>query len=145
MSMEMRVFFAGPIPTAQALERTMAEIGLSFRITDHVSLGDHSGFLPMTYGSGEDLDETGVEVYSDPAAPDIEDLGITGVDPAFVEQLSFRWGGDMMACVAAEALAAAIAKITGGIVYEDTEGVLKTTTEAIALAHTNLAYALKKR
>jgi hypothetical protein len=98
MSMEMRVFFAGPIPTAQALERTMAEIGLSFKITEHVSLGDHSGFLPMTYGLGEDLDETGVEVYSDPAAPDIEDLGITGVDPAFVEQLSFRWGSDMMAC-----------------------------------------------
>jgi hypothetical protein len=143
MSMEMRVFFVGPVPTAEALERTMVEIGLPFRITDHVSLGDHSGFLPMTYGSGNDQEETGVEVYSDPAGPDIDDLGITGVDPTFVNQVSFRWGGDMMACVAAEALAAAIAKLTGGIVYEDTEGVLKTTPEAIALAHTNLAYALK--
>ena len=92
---------------------------------------------------GDDALETGTEVYFDPTASTIEEFGIGGVDPSFKTEISFRFGGDMMECVAAEALAAAIAKLTSGIVYEDQEGVLKTVDEAIALAHANLAHALK--
>lgn len=141
MSMEMRVYFSGSPPMCAAIEAAMAEIGLPFKITSHVALDKHSGYLPMTYGSGNDAPETGVEVYFDPKASTIEEFGLEGVDPTFKSEISFSWGGDMMECASAEALAAAIAKLTGGIVYEDTEGTFKTLDEAITLARANLAYA----
>lgn len=142
MSMEMRVYFAGQPPSCEAIERTMAEIGLPFKISEHVTIENHAGFLPMTCGEGDDAQETGTEVYFDAAASTIEEFGLTGVDPAFQTEVSFRWGGDMMHCASAAALAAAIAKLTNGIVYEDSEGVLLSVDEAIALAQTNLAAAL---
>ena len=143
MSMEMRVYFAGSPPSCEAVENAMAAIDLPFKITEHVDLAKHSGYLPMKYGTGDDAHDTGTEVYFDAKASTIEEFELKGVDPSFTTEISFSFGRDMMECVAAEALAAAIAKLTGGIVYEDTEGVLKTVDEAIALAHANLPAALK--
>ena len=57
--MEMRVYFAGKPPSCAAIDGTLAQIGLPFRITEPVSLENHSGYLPMTYGEGDDALETG--------------------------------------------------------------------------------------
>jgi hypothetical protein len=142
MSMEMRVYFAGLPPTCAAIEHAMVTLDLPFKIIGHVDLTKHSGYLPMVYGAGDDAIETGTEVYFDGSASTIAEFDLKGVAPSFKTELSFRWGGDMMECACAEALAAAVAKITGGIVYEDAEGVLKNVDEAVALARTSLTQAL---
>jgi hypothetical protein len=116
MSMSMRVYFKGPIPTTTAIEQTMAEAGLPFRITEGRPIEGHTGYLPMTFGEGDDEIETGSEVSTYAGAPTIAEIGITGVDPTFNQEIAFDFSA-MMECVAAEALAAAIAQLTGGIVY----------------------------
>jgi hypothetical protein len=143
MSAEMRVYFAGPPPACAAIEAAMAELDLPFKITEHVDLAKQSGYLPMTHGTGDDEQDTGTEVYFDSTAATIAEFELKGVDQSFTSELSFRWGGDLLECACAEALAAAVAHLTGGIVYEDTEGAFKTLPEAIALAKANLAEALK--
>lgn len=123
MSMEMRVFFAGELPTPAVLNAAMQALGLEVSVGDEeIPLDRYRGFMPMAYGAGEDADESGSEVYVGVASEAIADLGITGVDPALDREVSFRWGGDLMECACANAVAAAIARITGGTIYDDEAG-----------------------
>jgi hypothetical protein len=142
MSMEMRVYFAGKPPSCEALEHTLIELGLPFKITEHVDLEKHGGYLPMIYGEGDDAVETGAEVDFYPGAPTISELNVEGVDPSCQSEIAFRTGGDIMEAAAAGALAAAIAQITGGVVYDDSEGALQPLEEATQIARTNLADGL---
>ena len=47
MSMEMRVFFAGPLSPAAAINDAMQQLGLSFAITDTAVDFSLGGFMPM--------------------------------------------------------------------------------------------------
>jgi hypothetical protein len=136
MSMEMHVFYRGKLPTKTAINRAMKELGLPLTITDATRpLEDHIGFMPMR-GRGED---TGVEfdVWSDPAA--LREINAEGVDPSLDRTANFRWGGDMMELLSAQAVAAAVAKLTGGIVYEAEGGNLQSLDEAIGAARQTLS------
>jgi hypothetical protein len=135
MSMEMRVFFAGPLPTLAAVTQSMQQLGLNFAITDQELGPDNSGYMPMSYGNGHDARETGVEVHVGSAVESIADLGIEGIDPKLNNEISFRWGGDAMEGACAEALAAAIATLTGGVILEDQEGIIISVETAIGYCH----------
>ena len=118
--MEMSVFFAGPIPTTAAVTQTMQQLGLNFAITDHQNGFDAArGFMPMSYGKGADALDVGVEVYMGSARDRVDALGIEGVDPKFNNEISFRWSSRLMGGACAEALAAAIATLTHGVIWED--------------------------
>jgi hypothetical protein len=136
MSMEVTVFFAGPLPTPAAVTKAMQQLGLDFAITDHQSGFDSGGgFMPMSYGAGEDVQETGVEVRMGSARETIDDLGLEGIDPNLDNEIWFRWGGDAMQGACAEALAAAIASLTGGVIWDDSEGVIISVEAAVEYCH----------
>jgi hypothetical protein len=136
MSMEMTVFFAGALPTPVAVTQSVQQLGLDFAIADHHSGFDSGGgFMPMSYGRGEDAYETGVEVYVGCARETIDELGIEGIDPKLNNEIWFRWGGDVMEGACAMALAAAIATLTGGVIWEDSEGVIISVETAVKYCH----------
>jgi hypothetical protein len=136
MSMEMRVFFAGPMPTPVAVTQSMQRLGLNFAITDRqCEFEAYGGFMPMSSGEGADAHETGVEVYAGSARETIDDLGIEGIDPKLNNEISFRWCGDLMEGACAAALAAAIATLTGGVMWDDSEGVIISVETALEYCH----------
>jgi hypothetical protein len=136
MSMETHVFFRGALPNAAQLQQTMQDLGFPFTIDEAVvSLEEQNGYMPMLRGD----EETGVEfdVYTD--REDFEAFDLVGVDRKDFERIAnFRWGGDFGEAVAALCSAAALAKLVGGVVYDEAEDRLMNVEEAVALAHENL-------
>jgi hypothetical protein len=133
--METHVFFRGALPSKAAVTRAMKELGLPFSIAPPAgSLEAQSGFLPMKL-RGE---ETGVEfdVYGDHAA--VEEFADAGVDPGFERRASLRWGGDLQEAVAGMCIAAALAKLLDGVVFDEAEDRLLSVDDAIAVARQNL-------
>ncbi len=140
MSMETHVFFRGKLPSKAALSRAMKELGLPFSITPATgSLEAQEGFMPMKL-RGE---ETGVEfdVYGDHAA--VEEFADAGVDQSFERRASLRWGGDFEEAVSGMCIAAALAKLVGGVVFDEAEDRLLSVDDAIAVARQNLEVLLK--
>ena len=136
MSMEMHVFFHGELPTREALTATMQELGFPFAIEPQDELLDeHAGFMPMTYRGIE----TGVEfdVWSNRA--DIEEIAGADIDSSFDRMANFRWGSVPLEGAAGYCVAAAIAKLTGGVTFDDVEGRTLTVDETL-----NVARALLK-
>src|SRR5882762_5901660 len=121
MSTETHVFFRGKLPTKAALSRAMKELGFPFSIKPATgSLEQQSGFMPMLLRR----EETGVEfdVYNDHAA--VEELVDEGVDQSFERRASFRWSGDFQEAVAGMCAAAALARLTSGVVFDEAEDKL---------------------
>jgi hypothetical protein len=128
MSMELHVFFRGSLPAVASLNAAMKELELPLSIKSRGSLDRHEGFLPMTWRR----EETGVEfdVYSDRAA--LDEIRPAGVDPKLDRSANFRWGGDAIELLAAQSLAAAIAKLTNGIVIDPEGGGTLSLDELVA-------------
>jgi hypothetical protein len=118
----------------------MKELGFPFSIMPSTgSLERQSGFIPMKR-RGE---ETGVEfdVYSDHAA--VEEFADVGVDAGFERRASLRWGGDFQEAVAGMSIAAALATLMNGVVFDEAEDRLLSVDDAIALARKNLQELVK--
>jgi hypothetical protein len=140
MSMETHVFFRGKLPSKAGLTHVMKELGLPFSITPATgSLESHFGYMPMKL-RGE---ETGVEfdVYGDHAA--VEEFADAGVDAGFERRASLRWGGDFQEAVAGMSIAAALATLMNGVVFDEAEDRLLSADEALALARQNLQTLIK--
>jgi len=135
MSTETHVFFRGKLPSKSALTRAMKELGFPFSINPSTgSLEQQSGFMPMRLRR----EETGVEfdVFSDSAA--VQEFASKGVDPSFERRASFRWSGDAEEAAAGLCAAAALAKLTNGVVFDEGEDRLLSADDAITLAKRNL-------
>jgi hypothetical protein len=133
--METHVFFRGAAPSKASLARALRELGFPLNIAGAKgSLEQHRGFLPMRL-RGE---ATGVEfdIVDDAAA--IAEFSAPGVDARFERRASFRWSSDDKQAVAGLCGAAALAKLTQGVVFDEAEDKLLTIDEAIALARHNL-------
>jgi hypothetical protein len=140
MSMETHVFFRGTLPGKAVLSRAMKELDFPFSITPATgSLEAQRGFMPMKL-RGE---ETGVEfsVYGDHAA--VEEFADVGVDSGFERRASLRWGGDFQEAVAGMCVAATLAKLLDGVVFDEAEDRLLSVEDAIAIARQNLQALLK--
>jgi hypothetical protein len=140
MSMETHVFFRGKLPSKAALSRAMKELGFPFSITPATgSLEAQKGFMPMKL-RGE---ETGVEfdVFGDRVA--VEEFADVGVDASFERRASLRWGGDFAEAVAGMCVAAALAKLVDGVVFDEAEDRLLSVDDAIAVARQNLQRLLQ--
>ena len=140
MSMETHVFFRGKLPGKAALSRAMKELGFAFSITPATgSLEAQKGFMPMKL-RGE---ETGVEfdVFGDRVA--VEEFADAGVDASFERRASLRWGGDFEEAVGGMCVAAALAKLVDGVVFDEAEDRLLSVDDAIAVARQNLQRLLQ--
>jgi hypothetical protein len=113
----------------------MKELGFPFSIKPAAgSLELQHGYMPMLLRR----EETGVEfdVYDDPAA--LAEFADEGIDPSLDRMASFRWAGDMQEMLAGMCCAAALAKLTDGIVFDAEEGKLRSVDEAITFARGHL-------
>lgn len=131
VAMEMHVFFRGKPPGKAALARMLRHLGFPLTIpAAKGSLAEQSGYLPMKLRR----EETGVEfgIFDDRAA--IAEYAAFGIDPGYERVANFRWGSDSQECIVAFCSAAALAKLTDGIVLEETEGKVLSAPEAIAAA-----------
>lgn len=135
MSIEIHVFFRGKLPDTAALTKCLNELGfgLSFP-APHYSLEGKSGFRPMRFGR----DETSVQFFIDDGRNVVESAlsaeQIAEVDPNFDRCASFRWGSAEDEMVCGLCCAAALAKLTNGVVYEEQDGVLWSVETAITEA-----------
>ncbi len=135
MSMEMRVFFRGDLPDTAALNQALKELGFPQVIAPlNGPLAQHSGFLPMKWQD----EDSGVEFYLDDGRDEIEEAVIPErlgeVDPSFDRTVSFRYFGHWDELLCATCGAAALAKLVGGVVYEEQDGVLWPVDQAIVEA-----------
>jgi len=80
-------------------------------------------------------EETGVEfdVFNDRAA--VADVAGEHDDPRFERSANFRWGGDQSEMMAGLCAAAALARLTNGVVLDGQEDRLLSIDEAIELAN----------
>ena len=138
MSMLTYVFFAGPLPTPVAVTQSMQRLGLNFAISDP----QQGEFTPMTYHEGADTFETGVAIFEGSTAQTIDDLGIEGIDPKLKNMISFCWSTDLREGACAQALAAAIATLTGGVIWVDSAREIISVESAVGACHGLIAVAL---
>jgi hypothetical protein len=131
MAMEMHVFYRGRLPSRTALNKTMQALDLPLAIVSaERPLERHKGFMPMRWRA----QNVGVELDVWTKPDDLMEIGAEGVDPRLNRSVNLRWTGDRKELFCAESLAAALAKLTAGVVFEPEEGRLLSLDEAIAAA-----------
>jgi hypothetical protein len=135
MSMETHVFFRGMLPTKAALNRTMKELNFPFAIKPATgALDRQSGFMPMTLWD----EDTGVEFDVYDGLDAIEEFSAHGIDGRFARRASFRWGGSAEECAAGLCTAAALARLVGGIVFDEAENRVLSVDDALGAAKQSL-------
>jgi hypothetical protein len=132
MSIEAFVFFSGPLPSAQAVNEAMRQLKLDFAIQDTNYDFGTSGFVPMTYRVGDDETPTGTEVLQGLAKELVDILATKGIDLNFDHYISFRWGSDFLEGACSLALAAAVATLTGGMIWEDAGGDVLSIEDVVS-------------
>jgi hypothetical protein len=136
MAMETHVFFRGKLPSKAALSRALKELGFPLAIKPATgSLEQQAGFMPMTFWH----EETGAEFDAYNGNDALADFANLRLDPRFDRRASFRWGGDAHECAAGTCGAAALAKLVGGVVFDEQENRLLSIDDAIAVATKYLA------
>jgi hypothetical protein len=141
MSMSIHACWKGPLAvTRDRLQAALAELG--FQATILHELEGAEGYWPI------DIDgcKTGVEIYFD------SDLGeLTGHYPVLAAALAdrdsvatFVWGGDFAEGAAAIALAAAVARLREGILYDPQDAECLSVETATSDAKEMFEYARKE-
>lgn len=141
MSVEVHVFFRGKLPAKASLVGSLRDWGFPLTFSPGTGpLDKHEGFVPMRFGG----EETGFEfeVISDPA--DLQEYRQDEIDPALDRCAVFRLG-DMIDLFAAQSVAAALAKLTGGTVYDPEEGRVQPLDDAIAAARSTFDIVMSSR
>jgi hypothetical protein len=138
MALELHVFFAGGLPSKASLSTTMRQLGLPLNIARaNGRLAQHTGFLPIKWRG----DEIGVEFDTRHGRQAVEEIAGAkiAVDVRFDRSANMRWGGDENEMLAAQCVAAALAKLTRGVVFDAEAGRLLSVDEAISAARSTLA------
>src|SRR3954451_1922896 len=132
MALEMYVFYRGKVPSKTALMRAMKELGFPLTIVEARSpLEDHTGFMPIRW-RGED---TGFEFDVSSDAEEVKETREDcGIDPSLDQIAFFRFGSDLIELLAAQCAAAALAKLTGGVVFEPIGGEIWSLDRSVAEA-----------
>jgi hypothetical protein len=132
MSMELHVLLQDTrVPTVTEWQQAIREAGFDLLLDSSLRLREDTGFSPAVYRGNE----TGFEFDLWPASditdtyPDVASR-IGGRDMA----ANFRWGGDLLECAAAVIAAAALARLTDGVLFDPQEGDLASGDEAIEMA-----------
>jgi hypothetical protein len=135
MAEEVHVFFAGNVPSRTRLSAALRRLGWPFVIERmETRLSDQSGYLPMTL-RGE---ETGAELFFSAVDDDARQF-VPDLDPLMNRIAHLRWGGSELEMAAALCLAAALADLTQGLIFEEAGGRSLNAAEAIPWAGQQLA------
>jgi hypothetical protein len=135
MAEEVHVFFAGDVPSRTSLSAALRRLGWPFVIKRiEARLSDQSGYLPMTL-RGE---ETGAELSFSTVDDDARQL-VPDLNAAMDRIAHLRWGASELEMAAALCLAAALADLTQGLVFEEAGGRSMSAVEAIPWAGQHFA------
>jgi hypothetical protein len=143
MSSDLYVLFTGALPTKGRLQEAMAALGIHITFPDpDTPLENHSGgFMRMLF-QGEKKTGVEIDIFDRPGV--VEELGLgSRVESHFDRVVYFRWGIDMMEGIVADCVSAALAQLTGGIVYCPLSDDWFSQDEAIAVARSGFTHALK--
>ena len=136
MAIEMRVLFAGKLPSKTRLTRKMKELGFPFSIVPPLgSLETQKGYMPMRF-RGED---TGVEfdVFED--GETLREFARVNPERRLHRSANFRWGGDATEMLCGMCACAALATLVDGLVLDEFSPRPLSPDEAIESARTTLA------
>lgn len=119
MSMTLSVLVAEPLPSPRDVQQALDELGFDLSIADlSTALDADGGYRPMFYRSGDDIQDTGVELYVQ-GADAFPEIATLAFHPQFNRVVWFRWSSRVDEGFCALALGAAIAKVTGGLIIDD--------------------------
>jgi hypothetical protein len=130
MSMEIHVLSDRQLNSITDWQQAIDAEGLTLQLSTARSFQSLKGFLPAQSGETR----TGFECYHDDAAELLVDHKSVDFGHAWKFALSFRWGGNLMECLAAYVAAAAYAKAADGIVFDPEEGQILAPQEAAEYA-----------
>ena len=125
MSMEIHVLSDRQLNSITDWQQAIDAEGFTLQLSTARSFQSVKGFLPAQSGEAK----TGFECYHDDAAELLVDYQTVDFGHAWKFALSFRWGGNLMACLAAYMAAAAYAKAADGVVFDPEEGQILTPQE----------------
>jgi hypothetical protein len=142
MSMMAGLVFRGEVPDTAALTQAMQELEFPILVVPpHYPLKGHSGYLPMLLRG----QESGAEFYLEPDGRDsIEKMFaqepdmLAKFDPSFDRCAYFAFGGRWHEVICGTCAAAAMAKLTNGIFWEDQVPLVLSVDEAVKYARETL-------
>ena len=139
--MSLELYVAIPAicdPSAKDLNAAAAAFELPIILESSFNLKSVDGFQPATF-NGE---QTGAEISIEDKAevfdmyPDFAEAA-----PQLDRVVTLRWGGDFLEMAFANGIAAAIAKVCGGVIYEPQGGTVMSIEAAIAEAKSSAQLA----
>jgi hypothetical protein len=139
--MSLELYVAIPAicdPSAKDLNAAAAAFELPIILENSFNLKSADGFQPATF----DGEQTGAEISLEDKAE------VFDMCPDFAEAaaqmdrvVTLRWGGDFLEMAFANGIAAAIAKVCGGVIYEPQGGMVMSIEAAIAEAKSSAQLA----
>jgi hypothetical protein len=126
MSMEIHALSDRQLASIADWQQAIDAEGFALRLSDARPFENLKGFLPAHSGEKK----TGFECYHDDAQELLVEHDAFEFGRPWKFALSFRWGGNLDACLAAYMAAAAYAKATDGVVFDTEEGQVLTPQQA---------------
>lgn len=129
MAMELFVLSNMQLESIGAWQGAIDAENFPLRLNDDRPLDVLKGFLPVLLRGIR----TGFECSHWPAEVFMRGRPNVNFDHEWRRVLTFRWGGDLNQLQSAWMAAAAYAKATGGIVFDDEEAKVHTAAEALEM------------
>jgi hypothetical protein len=133
MAMELWVLSDKKLNSIAEWQSAIDAEGFALQLSDGTSFGELNGFLPAHLRGRS----TGFECNHWPASAfmhEMQEMLGTDFGHDWTYVLAFRWRGDFNELRAAWIAGAAYAQATGGIVFDDQEGKLRSAVEAREVA-----------
>ncbi len=130
MSMEIHCLSDRQLDSIVDWQRAIDAQGFALELSNACPFRSLKGFLPAQSGATE----TGFECFHDDPAELLVAYDFIDFGHPWKFALSFRWGGNLSACLAAYMAAAAYAKATDGVVFDPEEGQILTPQTAAECA-----------
>ncbi|WP_126111399.1 MULTISPECIES: hypothetical protein [unclassified Bosea (in: a-proteobacteria)] len=138
MAIEAHVLFDASLPSIKDINAELRLLGFPVRLQyGHGPLADHGGFLPATLRRQQSGCEFDVRSGSDAAG----DLEPPGAAKPFSCCVSLRWASNEDEAIVGLCIAAALAKLTKGIVLEEGSGKWQNAAKAVDYARLHLKAA----
>jgi hypothetical protein len=126
MAMELFVLSDKQLGSMSEWQAVIDEEGYPVRLDSARPFGALKGFLPARFRDAK----TGFECSHWPADEFMRDMPEVNFGRDWKFLLTFRWGGDFDQLQAAWMAAAAYAKATDGVIFNEEEGKVRNATEA---------------
>jgi hypothetical protein len=130
MSLEIHALSDRKLASIADWQQAIEAEGFGLQLSAARAFEDLKGFLPAQSGGTK----TGFECYHDDARELLVEYDGIDFGREWKFALSFRWGGNLVACLAAYMAATAYAKATDGVVFDTEEGQILTPQQATEYA-----------